>query len=144
MSRNLRDRFPYPYTPEGADWWLTHVAAQEPQTSFALATAEELIGGIGVELGEDIHHRSGEIGFWLGEPFWGRGVVSSAVAAFTPWAFDRFDLLRIWAGVFETNPASARVLEKAGYELEGRHRAAVVKDGRTLDELVYARLRRKG
>ena len=141
VSRNLRDRFPFPYTPEVADWWLKHVAAEDPATSFAIATAEELIGGIGVELGEDVHHRTGEIGFWLGEPFWGRGIVTAAVRAFTPWAFDRFDLLRIWAGVFESNPASARVLEKAGYAFEGRHRGAVVKEGKVLDELVYARLR---
>ena len=141
VARNLRDRFPHPYTPKVADWWLKHVAAQEPETAFAIATADELIGGIGVELGEDVHHRSGEIGFWLGEAFWGRGIVTRAVIAFTPWAFERFDLLRIWAGVFESNPASARVLEKAGYAFEGRHRAAVMKDGRALDELIYGRLR---
>jgi RimJ/RimL family protein N-acetyltransferase len=141
VSANLRDRFPYPYTAKTADRWLRHVAAQEPETSFALAIPKELVGGIGIELGEDVHHRSGEIGFWLGEPFWGRGIVTSAVRAFTPWALEQFDLLRIWAGVFESNPASARVLQKAGYAFEGRHRSAVVKNGRTLDELVYARLR---
>ena len=141
VSRNLRNRFPYPYTPDTADWWLKHVAAEDPEATFAIATADELIGGIGVEPGEDIHYRSAEIGFWLGEPFWGRGIVTAAVRAFTPWAFERFDLLRVWAGVFETNRASARVLEKAGYVFEGRHRGAVVKDGRVLDELVYARVR---
>ncbi|MFQ5349301.1 MAG: GNAT family N-acetyltransferase [Thermoanaerobaculia bacterium] len=144
VSRNLRDRFPYPYTADAAARWLKHVAAEEPQTSFAIATVDELIGGIGVELGEDIHHRTGEIGFWLGEPFWGRGIVTAAVVAFTPWAFERFALVRIWAGVFESNLASARVLEKAGYAFEGRHRGAVVKDGRVLDELVYARLSGNG
>ena len=141
VSRNLRDRFPYPYTPEAAKGWLKHVATEKPEQSFVIATAEELIGGIGVEPGEDIHHRTAEIGFWLAEPFWGRGIVTSAVVAFTPWAFERFDLLRIWAGVFETNPASARVLEKAGYSFEGRLRGAVVKEERVLDELVYARVR---
>ncbi len=141
VSRNLRDRFPHPYTPQAADGWLRHVAAERPETSFAIASPKELVGGIGIELGEDVHHRSGEIGFWLGEPFWGRGIVTRALRAFTPWAFERYDLLRIWAGVFDSNPASARVLEKAGYTLEGRHRAAVMKDGRALDELIYARLR---
>lgn len=141
VSHQLRDRFPYPYTPQAAEDWLRHVAAQKPETSFAIATAEELIGGIGVELGDDVYHRTAEIGFWLGEPFWGRGIVTAAVIAFTPWAFQRFDLLRIWAGVFETNPASARLLEKAGYMFEGRLRAAVVKNGRTLDQLLYARVR---
>lgn len=141
VSRTLRDRFPYPYTPEVAERWLAHVAAQEPETAFAIATPAELVGGIGVELGDDIHRRTAEIGFWLGEPLWGRGIVTRAVTVFTAWAFERYDLLRIWAGVFETNPASARVLEKAGYAYEARLRASVVKDGRTLDQLVYARLR---
>ena len=141
VSRNLRDRFPSPYTSAAADGWLRHVATEEPEISFAIATAKELIGGIGVEPGEDVRQRTAEIGFWLGEPFWGRGIVTRAVVAFTPWAFERFDLVRIWAGVFESNPASARVLEKAGYAFEGRMRGAVVKEGRVLDELVYARLR---
>jgi RimJ/RimL family protein N-acetyltransferase len=141
VSRHLRDRFPYPYTAETADRWLRHVATENPPTSFVIATADELIGAIGVELADDIHHCSAEIGFWLGEPFWGRGIVTRAVLAFTPWAFEQFDLLRLWAGVFATNTASVRVLEKAGYGFEGRHRGAIVKDGQVLDELVYARVR---
>ena len=142
VARNLRDRFPHPYTPEVARDWLRHVAAEQPEVSFVIADRDALIGGIGVELGEDVHQRSAEIGFWLGERFWGRGIVTAAVRAFTPWAFERYDLLRLWAGVFETNPASARVLEKAGYTFEARLRSSVVKDGRPLDQLIYARLRR--
>ncbi len=141
VSRHLRDRFPHPYTPRAADGWLRHVAAQDPETSFAIATAEELIGGIGLELGDDVYRRSAEIGFWLGEPYWGRGIATAVVSAFTAWALEQFDLLRIWGCVFEDNPASARVLEKAGYTLEGRMRSAVVKEGRTQDELIYGFIR---
>lgn len=141
VSRTLRDRFPHPYTPNAAAAWLRHVAAAEPETAFAIASSDELVGGIGVELGEDVHRRTAEIGFWLGEPFWGHGFATSAVKAFTAWAFERFDLLRISGCVFESNPASARVLEKAGYQLEGRMRLSVVKDGKAMDQLIYAAVR---
>lgn len=81
--------------------------------------------------------RSMEIGYWLGEPYWGRGIASEAVSAMTGYAFERFDVARVFAYVFEWNPASARVLEKAGYRLEGRLRKAVTKEGTTMDMLVY-------
>lgn len=138
---NLRDRFPHPYTGAAADEWLERVGAQRPQSAFAIASPEELIGGIGVELGADVHRRSAEIGYWIAEPFWGRGIATLAVRAFTDYAFAAFDLVRIHAGVFEWNPASARALEKAGYVLEGRLRKSVVKDGKGIDELLYAIVR---
>ena len=92
-----------------------------------------------VEMGDQlIFRRSAEIGYWLGEEYWGRGIVTEAVKVFTEWAFANFDLSRIYAGVFEWNPASARVMEKAGFEFEGRMKKAVTKEGRTGDELIYA------
>ncbi|MCA9772423.1 MAG: GNAT family N-acetyltransferase [Myxococcales bacterium] len=139
--RNLKDRFPHPYTDASAAWWLDQALHQNPETNFAVATARELAGGIGVDLLADVHSGVGEIGYWLGERHWGRGVMSAAVAVFVPWAFAHLDLRRIQAGVFEGNEASARLLVKAGFTLEGRMRAAVVKDGRVLDQLLYARLR---
>jgi RimJ/RimL family protein N-acetyltransferase len=78
------------------------------------------------------------VGYWLGEAFWNRGIMTSALGAFTPYAFDSFDLIRIFAGVFSTNPASMRVLEKAGYTREGVLRRSVVKDGQVLDQVLYA------
>jgi RimJ/RimL family protein N-acetyltransferase len=141
IAVNLRDLFPYPYTRADAERFLAHAVTQQPETDFAIATADEVIGGIGLRLGIDIHRRTAEIGYWLAEPFWGRGVMSEAVAAFTAYAFWTFDLVRIFAEVFANNPASARVLEKAGFLCEGRLRARICKEGRILDALLYARLR---
>jgi ribosomal-protein-alanine N-acetyltransferase len=81
------------------------------------------------------------MGYWLGEPFWGRGIMTEAVAGFTHWAFDAFDLQRIFAEPFAGNTASVRVLEKAGFVCEGRMRASVFKDGKVLDSFIYARVR---
>ena len=134
---NLRDRFPHPYTAISAGRWLEQVALEKPTVSFAIAT-EELIGGIGFVLGSDVFRETAEIGYWLGEPFWNRGIATRAVRAFTEWGFADLALRRIFAGVFETNLASARVLEKCGYVREGRLRKSILKDGRVLDELLYA------
>jgi ribosomal-protein-alanine N-acetyltransferase len=141
VSRNLRDRFPYPYTAADAAEWIARASDQSRPTSFAIVVDGEPVGGIGIELGTDVFRRSAEIGYWLGEPFWGRGLATEALRALTDYAFVHFDLCRLEAGVFDWNPASARVLEKAGYVLEGRSRLAVTKDGRTGDRLVYALVR---
>lgn len=138
---NLRDRFPHPYTTADARAWLQFVEQTVPQTSFAIAVETEAVGGIGIILNDDVFRRSAEIGYWLGRQYWGRGIATAAVRATTAWAFASFDLRRIYAGVFDGNPASARVLEKAGYTLEGRLRRSVFKDGKTLDQLLYAETR---
>lgn len=138
---NLRDRFPHPYTRDDARAWLRLVADSTPETNFAVAVAGEAVGGIGITLQDDVSRRSAEIGYWLGRSYWGRGIATAAVRALTDWAFAHFDLCRLYAGVFEWNPASARVLEKAGYVLEGRLRRSVTKDGRTIDQLLHALVR---
>lgn len=138
---NLTDGFPHPYTDACADAFLATVGRQDPVTFFAIATAEEAIGGIGVSIGSDIHRRTGEMGYWLAERFWGRGIVSEAVSLFTAYAFERFDLVRIHADPFAGNRASCRVLEKAGFVAEGLMRANVLKDGALLDQWMYARIR---
>ena len=141
VSRNLKDRFPFPYTAADADAWIRHAGAHSPVTAFAIEVDGAAVGGVGIELGTDVHRRSAEIGYWLGEPFWGRGIATEALRAVTEYAFATFDICRLEAGVFDWNPASARVLEKAGYTLEGRARCAVVKDGRLGDRLLYALVR---
>ena len=88
-----------------------------------------------------MYRRSAEIGYWLGEPFWGRGIATAALRAVTDYAFAQHDLVRLHAAVYEWNPASARVLEKVGYVLEGRLRKSVTRDGQTIDGLLYARIR---
>jgi RimJ/RimL family protein N-acetyltransferase len=135
---NLRDAFPQPYTMEDAARWISRAGSEEPVTSFAIVVDGEAVGGIGIVLQQDVFRRSAEIGYWLGEDFWGRGIVTQAVRALTEYAFSNFDLCRIYAGVFEWNPASMRVLEKCGYQLEARMKKAITKDGKTIDDFIYA------
>jgi ribosomal-protein-alanine N-acetyltransferase len=137
---NLRDIFPHPYRLEHARGFLAMVASQNPLTTFAIAKGAEAIGCIGIRLGEDVHRKTAELGYWLGEPFWGQGIMSEAVTTFARYAFEAFELVRIYAEPFANNPASARVLEKAGFEREGRLRANVCKNDEILDSFLYAKL----
>ncbi len=140
--RNLTDMFPHPYTEDSGREWIKYATGQDPQTNFAIVdNGDRVIGGIGLEIERDIYRVSAEIGYWLGLEWWGQGIATRAVRALTDWAFTTFTLERIQAGVFETNPASRRVLEKAGYRLEGRLYRKVIKEGKVLDLYMYARLR---
>ena len=141
VSINLRDSFPYPYTVNDAKRWLKHVRGQSPEVSWAIASDIEAIGGIGIHLQRDVYRRSAELGYWLGEPFWGKGIATAAVRAVTAYAFNHFDIERLFAGVFEWNPASCRVLEKAGFRLESRMRKSIVKDDKVIDQFLYVMLR---
>jgi RimJ/RimL family protein N-acetyltransferase len=138
---NMRDRFPHPYTAADARAWIKRSSAERPFTTLAIEVDGAAVGGVGIQPGTDVFRRSAEIGYWLGEPFWGRGIATEALRAMTEYAFEHFDICRLEAGVFEWNPASMRVLEKAGYVLEGRARLGVTKDGRTGDRLLYALVR---
>jgi [ribosomal protein S5]-alanine N-acetyltransferase len=138
---NLRDAFPHPYTEASAAAFLEMAGLQSPTTVFAIATQEEAIGGIGVSLNQDVHRLTAEMGYWLGEPHWGKGLMTEAVAKFTEYAFECFQLMRIYAEPYAGNRKSCRVLEKAGFVLEGRLRSSVIKDGQILDQFLYARIR---
>jgi RimJ/RimL family protein N-acetyltransferase len=141
VSRNLKDTFPHPYTLADAEAWIGRNVDAERLTNFAIIVDDAAVGGIGIIAGTDVDRRSAEIGYWLAEPYWGRGIATAALRAVTEWAFATFDLVRLQADVYEWNPASARVLEKAGYTLEGRQRKGVTKDGVTMDRLVYVIVR---
>jgi RimJ/RimL family protein N-acetyltransferase len=138
---NLRDAFPHPYTRAHAVEFLEMVEVQDPTTFFAIATAEEAIGGIGITFNKDVHRLTAEMGYWLAEPFWGKGMMSEAVAKFSQYVFERFELVRVYAEPYASNASSCRVLEKGGFALEGRMRCSVIKDGEILDQLLYARVR---
>jgi RimJ/RimL family protein N-acetyltransferase len=138
---NLRDRFPHPYTDADARRWLDCIVGQKPETNFAIAVADEAVGGIGFTLQHDVERRSAEIGYWLGQEFWGRGIATEALIAVTDYAFSNYDVCRLFAHVFDWNGPSARVLGKAGYVFEGRLRRSVIKDGKTIDQLAYAIIR---
>ncbi len=141
IYKRLRDYFPNPYTEKEAKEWLNYILSQVPETNFAIATKEELIGSIGFTIQKDVNRYSAEIGYWLAEPFWGKGITAEALSLLTYYTFNKFDLNRIFAGVFEGNTSSMRVLEKAGYKFEARHRKAVFKEGKYLDYFVYSILK---
>ena len=138
---NLHDRFPHPYTPDDAQKWTDFVVGREPETNWAIDVAGEAAGGIGIILHDDIERGTAEIGYWLGEAHWGRGIITTALRAMTAYAFEQFDLQRIFAVPFAHNAASARVLAKAGYQYEGTMRRSAIKDGVVLDQLLYACVR---
>ncbi|MBX2991368.1 MAG: GNAT family N-acetyltransferase [Bacteroidetes bacterium] len=141
VSINLRDSFPYPYTVQDAKRWLRAVKKHQPETGWAIASPQEVIGGIGIHIQPDVYRHSAELGYWVGEPFWKKGIATAAVKAVVDYAFTNFDIVRLFAGVFEWNPASSRVLEKAGFTCESRMRKSVTKDGKHIDQLMYVVLR---
>lgn len=136
---NLRDRFPHPYTRVDAEWWIQHVQGLKPETNFAMDVAGEAVGGIGLMLQDDVERCSAEIGYWLSEAYWGRGIATAALRSLTDYAFKEFNLTRVYALPYARNAASIKVLEKAGYVCEGVLRRSAIKDGEILDQLMYAR-----
>src|SRR5690606_6262195 len=139
--RNLGHRFPHPYTPADADAWLAYVRGTPGCAQWAIEVDGLAVGGIGIEPGEGIFAKCARFGYWLGEPWWGRGIATAAASATADYVLERFDLVRLEAAVFEWNPASMRVLEKAGFEREAVLKRSVWKDGRIIDAVLYARLR---
>jgi ribosomal-protein-alanine N-acetyltransferase len=136
--RNLRDLMPHPYALTDAEAFIESTLQDPRRSSFAIDVDGAAVGAIGLRLRDNIERIGAELGYWVGEPFWGRGILSEAVPAFTSWALAEFELTRIEAIVFEWNAASARVLEKAGYVREGVLRRSAIKDGQIIDRWVYA------
>jgi RimJ/RimL family protein N-acetyltransferase len=142
ISINLRDVFPFPYSVADAKGFIGMAMAMSPQTYFAIEVDGHAAGGIGYTLQGDVSRIAAEVGYWLGVAYWGHGIMTAAVRAVSEHAFaTHADLRRLYAVPFAGNPASARVLEKAGYTREGTMRDSVIKDGRILDSWLYARLR---
>ena len=134
----LRDRFPHPYTRTDAQNWIQGSLTETPETNFAIDLFEKAVGGISFQLKTDVERYSAEVGYWLGEEFWGQGICTSALKGATKFAFETYPLNRIFAVPFSENLASRRVLEKAGYHKEGMMRLSAFKDGRFVDEVLYA------
>jgi len=135
---NLRDAFPHPYTKHHARDFIRAVRQREPETTFAIAVNGEAVGSIGFVMHPDVERVSAEIGYWLAEPFWGRGITTDALKGVTEHAMAAHGLTRMYALPFAWNAPSCRVLEKAGYVLEARLRCSAIKDGHLTDQLQYA------
>ena len=138
VARQLRDRFPHPYTAADARHFIQSLAQARPTTSFAIVVAGEAVGGAGFSPGADVERYSAEVGYWLGEPFWGRGITVEAVRLLSAYAFETCSMLRLFALPFADNTQSTRVLEKAGYTREATLRASSVKHGVARDQALYA------
>ena len=133
----LLDRFPHPYTMEAAQTWVQTMLAFEPNYNFVIDVDGLGVGVIGLEMRDDVYSRSPLIGYWLGESFWGRGIMTQSIRLITNFAFSQLHAIRIQAGVLGNNPRSMHVLEKAGFIKEGILKNSMVKNGVILDEHVY-------
>jgi ribosomal-protein-alanine N-acetyltransferase len=141
IAKHLRDRFPHPYTERDARTFLRMVSlADDRAINLAIDVDGVAVGAIGLTRGSDVERFSAEIGYWLAEPYWGRGIVTEALSLVTGEAFDRLNILRLFALPFADNLASARVLEKAGYAREGLLKSSAVKYGEPRDQLLFARI----
>jgi RimJ/RimL family protein N-acetyltransferase len=138
---NLRDTFPHPYTPADARSWIRLATTQGLNHVFAIDVDGFAVGAIGLRPGDDVHRFSAEIGYWLGEEYWNRGIATEAVIAVVDYAFASLGMVRLHAEVFEWNHASMRVLEKAGFTREGVLRQSAMKDRQLVDQVVYAKVK---
>jgi [ribosomal protein S5]-alanine N-acetyltransferase len=137
---NLRDALPHPYTLDDARRWIDSLKEQNPVAYFAIVVDGLAVGAIGLTTGSDILRRSAEIGYWLGEDYWGRGIATDAVHRVSEYGFTELGLLRIFATPISWNAASFRVLERAGFQREGLLRSACVKDGNVVAMVMYSKV----
>lgn len=142
ILNNLRDGLPYPYTVKDAEEFITAMLASDKTKTFAFAITvdDRVVGSIGVFRCENIHCRTAEMGYYIGEPYWGKGLGTSAVKQVCSYIFQHTDIIRIFAEPFAYNTASCRVLEKAGFQQEGVLRSNAVKNGQVLDMKMYSKI----
>jgi ribosomal-protein-alanine N-acetyltransferase len=136
---NVRDRFPHPYTVKNALEWIGHVSEQKPLQNFAIVYNGQVAGSVGVTIRDDVYRKSIEVGYFIGEPFWGKGVASEAVRLVLEYIRQTFDVIRVYAEVFEHNIASMKVLEKNGFQLEGTRKKSVIKENVLMNDQVWVK-----
>jgi ribosomal-protein-alanine N-acetyltransferase len=142
IADNLRDGFPFPYSISDARNWLDIILPENiPPRFFAITVNKELAGSIGIVTKSDIYRINFEIGYFLSEEFWGKGIATKAIKAATSYAFKDFDIVRVYAEPFSDNIGSRRALEKAGFTLEATLRKNVIKNGIIKDSCIYSVLR---
>lgn len=142
ISDNLRDGLPFPYTFKDAQNWLNIILPENiPPRFFAITLDNQLVGSIGIVSKTDIYRKNFEIGFFISEYFWGRGIATKAIKAVVSYAFADFDIIRVYAEVFSDNLASRRALEKAGLKLEATLKKNIIKNGIIKDSCIYSVLK---
>jgi ribosomal-protein-alanine N-acetyltransferase len=137
----LRDIFPHPYSLRDAKAFIKRHSGEDPACTFVIEFEGEAVGVVGLVPKDDIFRHSAELGYWIGAPFWGKGLATEAVNAVAGYAFDVLAIERLYAFVFDSNPASFRVLEKCGFEREGTMRRGAIKDRRYFNMFIYSKLK---
>lgn len=140
---NLRDGIPYPYTLQDGKEFITSILQANENNTFAFAITidNKVIGSITVFRQENIHNKTGELGYYLAREYWGKGIMTKVVNQICEYVFDNSDIIRIYAEPFAYNLASCRVLEKSGFHYEGTLRKNAIKNGKILDMKMYSRLK---
>lgn len=143
ILNNLRDGLPYPYTEKDAEEYIEAMLSSDKTKTFAFAITvnDIVVGSIGVFRCDNIHFRTAEMGYYIGEPYWGKGLGTSAVKQVCSYIFQNTDIIRIFAEPFAYNTASCRILEKAGFQFEGIMRSNAVKNGKIIDMKMYSRIK---
>ena len=142
IANNLRNAFPNPYSEENANYFINSANENNPKKLIlAIDFNEELIGCIGAFQQDDIYSKNAEIGYWLAEPFWGKGYISTAIKKFVPMVFENMDIVRIYAEPFENNLGSKKALDKAGFKLEATLKNNIFKNGEVLSSCIYSILK---
>lgn len=143
VQNNLRDGLPYPYTEQDGEEYISAMLSSDEKETFAFAiTADnKVIGSIGVFRQENIHRQTAELGYYIAEEYWGKGIMTEAVKQICEYVFDKSDIIRIYAEPFAYNTPSCRVLEKAGFQYEGTLRSNAVKNGKVIDMKMYSYLK---
>ncbi len=144
IAQNMRDNFPHPYSLSDAKNFIRQISLQHDAKVWAVCLDEQLIGAIGIHPQQDVMRYSAEIGYWIAEEYWGRGITTQILSEMVPAIFETMPLERIYAVVFESNPASIKVLEKVGFIKEGTLRRAIFKNGAFQDAEMMAILRGEG
>ena len=138
IARWMTNQFPNPYNLDLAIQFIKMATADNPVHIFAIEANGQLAGGIGIHPQQDVYCRNAELGYWLGEPFWQKGIITKAIPIAVKWAFSHYPVTRIFARPFGSNVASQKALEKCGFILEARLHGTIYKNEMTEDELIYA------
>ncbi|MCU7549185.1 GNAT family N-acetyltransferase [Chitinophagaceae bacterium LB-8] len=138
IARFMTDLFPHPYTQEKGREFIQYASKGNPPNILAIEIDGKAVGGIGIHPQSDIQRKNAELGYWLAEPYWGKGIITKAIIQMIDYGFKNWDINRIFARPFGHNIASQKALEKAGFLLEARFEKTLFKNGEYIDELIYA------
>ena len=138
IARFMTNGFPHPYNELHAMRFIEMATKDNPVHIFAIEVNGEAVGGIGIHPQTDIMCKNAELGYWLSQDYWGKGIITEAIKQMIDFAFSTYDITRVFARPFGNNFASQRVLEKVGFILEARIEKNIFKNGAFVDELIYA------